>query len=163
MPRYQDYLRARGPPPSYPPFFIVACGHKNRLFCHPDTTMARYHENLLFTIQKPHAHTPENHFSRRFSGPKRCDKNDLQENVEKVMPKLRKNVCFEHFHPKLQPAQNREDSSDLDDSLTETFAATKSIVSKFFWYPRGPKTLKNLGKTSKVLAKASSTLRESFV
>ena len=58
--------------------------------------------------------------------------------------------------------KNREDSSDLDDSLTETFAATKSIVSKFFWRPRGPKTLKNFAKTSKVFATNFAKRRRRF-
>ena len=35
---------------------------------------AKCHETLLFTIQKPYLRTSENHFFRRFSGPKRYGK-----------------------------------------------------------------------------------------
>ena len=52
MPRYQDFLRARGHLLPLVRFPWVARGSKNRPFWYPDTKMARYHENLLFTIQK---------------------------------------------------------------------------------------------------------------
>ena len=52
MPRYQDFLRARGHLVSLVRFPWAAWGSKNRPFWYPDTKMARYHENLLFTIQK---------------------------------------------------------------------------------------------------------------
>ena len=42
--------------------------------------------------------------------------------------------------------KNREDSSDLDDNLTETTAAMKTIISKKFFGPFSPK---NLAKTSR--------------
>ena len=50
MPRCQDIKissRARGILHDF-----LAWGFKNRPFCYPDTNMARYHENILFTIQK---------------------------------------------------------------------------------------------------------------
>ena len=52
MPRYQDFLRARGHLVSMVRFPWSVRGSKNRPFWYPDTKMARYHENILFTIQK---------------------------------------------------------------------------------------------------------------
>ena len=52
MPRYQDFLRAPGHLVPMVRFPWSARGSKNRSFWYPDTKMARYHENLLFTIQK---------------------------------------------------------------------------------------------------------------
>ena len=50
---------------------------------------AKPHQTLLFTIQKPHPRTSENHFFRRFSGPKRCEK----ALCKKMSVKLLKNVA----------------------------------------------------------------------
>ena len=52
MPRYQDFfLRARHFV-HFPRFPWFAWGAQNHPFLHPDTEMARYHDNLLFPIQK---------------------------------------------------------------------------------------------------------------
>ena len=55
MPRCQDIKissRARGILHDFLPSPRLPRGSKNRSFWSPDTNMARYHENLLFTIQK---------------------------------------------------------------------------------------------------------------
>ena len=36
----------------FPRFPLFEGNHKNHSFLHPDTEMARYHDNLLFTIRK---------------------------------------------------------------------------------------------------------------
>ena len=45
--------------------------------------------------------------------------------------------------------KNREDSSNFDNFLTESIAATIPIISKFFSRHRRPKTSQNFAKTSK--------------
>ena len=52
MPRYQDFFPRARHFARFLPFSLFAPGAKNRPFCYPDTNMARYHENILFTIQK---------------------------------------------------------------------------------------------------------------
>ena len=43
--------------------------------------------------------------------------------------------------------KNREDSSDLDENLTETIAAMKTIISKIFWGRFGGKTARKHRET----------------
>ena len=52
MPRYQDFFPRARHFVRFPGIPWVAWGSKNRPFWYPDTNMARYHENILFTIQK---------------------------------------------------------------------------------------------------------------
>ena len=52
MPRYQDFFPRARHFVRFPGIPWSAPGSKNRPFCYPDTNMARYHENILFTIQK---------------------------------------------------------------------------------------------------------------
>ena len=48
---------------------------------------------------------------------------------------------------KLQTAKNREDSSDLDENLTESIAAMKTIISKILFRRFRPKTSRKLRET----------------
>ena len=52
MPRYQDFFPRARHFVQFPGIPWSARGSKNRPFWYPDTKMARYHENILFTIQK---------------------------------------------------------------------------------------------------------------
>ena len=52
VPRYQDFLRARGVSLPLVGFPWSAGDSKNRPFWYPATNMTRYHDNLLFTTQK---------------------------------------------------------------------------------------------------------------
>ena len=54
----------------------------------------------------------------------------------------------EKFDPEnFKRPKNREDSSDLDENLTESIAAMKTIISKIFFRRFRPKTLRKLRET----------------
>ena len=52
MPRYKDFFPRARHFVYFPRFPTSAGNFNNHSFLHPDTEMARYHDNLLFTIQK---------------------------------------------------------------------------------------------------------------
>ena len=77
-----------------------------------------------------------------------------ERNTEPTEPKIAK--IFKR--PK-----NREDGSDLDENLTESIAAMKTIISKTILGRFRPKTSRNLAKASRKLReKFRENLREVF-